>query len=225
MKPYYEDDAVKLYHGDCLEHPELWTCADVLVTDPPYGIAWEQPAYLTKGRSSGNRSKAQPGIQNDHDTGARDAALVLWGEKPALVFGAVELMPPNTKRTLVWRKPADSGLFGSSIWRKDWEPIFMCGKWPQMPATESSVVETAHGSHREYAQGVHPHAKPIDTLQRLITKCPPGTIADPFMGSGSTIRAAKNLGRKAIGIEIDERYCEIAAKRLGQEVLDFGAAS
>lgn len=219
MTPYYDEGGVTIYHGDCREVLE-WLAADVLLTDPPYGVDWNQPAYLALGKSRGQRTKEHAGIANDGDTSARDDALLLWGDKPGLVFGSAEIPPPlGTRRTLVWRKPADAGLFGSIIWRKDWEPIFMVGRWPQAPATESSIITTDFGSHRQYAQGVHPHAKPTDTLKRLLAHCPPGAIADPFMGSGSTLRAAKDLGRRAIGIEIEERYCEIAARRMGQEVL------
>jgi site-specific DNA-methyltransferase (adenine-specific) len=70
-------------------------------------------------------------------------------------------------------------------------------------------------------RSMHPNQKPIALMRWCIEKCPPGTVLDPYMGSGTTIRAAKDLGRKAIGIEIEERYCEIAAKRLAQGVLDL----
>lgn len=222
-EPYYSDEHATLWLGDCRQVTE-WLAADVLVTDPPYGVEWEQPAYRAVGKSEGTRTRKHEPIQNDSDTGARDAALALWGDRPALIFGAIEVRAPaGTRRTLVWKKPADAGLFGSIIWRKDWEPIYMVGRWPQSPATESSVIPTGAGSHRQYAQGVHPHAKPVDTLQRLIGRCPPGVIADPFAGSGSTLVAAKQLGRRSVGVEIEERYCERAALRCSQEVLGLTA--
>lgn len=222
MKPYYEDGQITLYHGDCLEVSE-WLDADVLVTDPPYGIDWNQPAYNAIGRSEGNRTKNHDGIQNDGDTTVRDEVLFRWGGKPGVVFGAIDRKwPVGTNRVLVWKKPNDSGFFGQSIWRKDWEPIFVIGSWTRLPATESAVITTGAGSHRQYAQGVHPHAKPIDVMEKMISNCPTGVIADPFAGSGSTLVAARNLGRKAIGVEIEEKYCELIAKRLDQMCLDLG---
>ncbi|MGH9252244.1 MAG: DNA methyltransferase, partial [Acidimicrobiales bacterium] len=71
----------------------------------------------------------------------------------------------------------------------------------------------------------HPVEKPVGLMRHLIFHCPPlAEVVDPFMGSGTTLRAAKDCGRRAIGVEIEERYCEIAARRLGQEVLDFGVS-
>ena len=220
MIPYYADDRVTLYHGDCREVTE-WLAADVLVTDPPYGIGWDQPAYLMRGRHPSTRTKRHDGIANDSDTQARDHVLALASHLPALVFGSLYAPPPADVRiVLAYQKPADAGLFGGRAgWRRDWELVFVVGPWPDAPATRSAVIRTLAGTHRRYAQGIHPHAKPLDVMEQLVDACPPGVIADPFAGSGSTLIAARNLGHCAIGVEIDERYCEVAARRLSQGVL------
>ena len=225
-EPYYSDDKVTLYHGDCLEYPEWWTGADVLVTDPPYGIGWKLSlsGYLLRGYKRGIDPN-HDGIANDEDPRVRDGALEAWGAvRPALVFGSPRLAPPDgTKHVLTWRKPLDSGVIGSALpWRRDTENVYVLGKWPMSKGTASSVLDGPLGM-RAYVDGSHPHAKPVGVMEALIAKCPPGTIADPFAGSGSTLVAAKALGRKAIGVELEERYCEIAARRLSQEVFDFGS--
>lgn len=226
MSLYYQDDFVSLYHGDCLTEHREWLGADVLVTDPPYGIAWKQSAYRTAGRSEGTRTKASAGIKNDSDTSVRDSAIEAFGDKPGIVFGDIlQPFPSGTRRVLVWQKPADAGFMGSSTWRKDWEPVFIVGKWPRTPAVLSSVIKTSAGSHRQYAQGVHPHAKPLDVMEQLIVATPAGVIADPFAGSGATLVAAKFLGREVVGVELDERYCEITARRCQQESLDLGSVA
>jgi site-specific DNA-methyltransferase (adenine-specific) len=222
VKPYYADDAVTLYLGDCHEVTE-WLDADMLVTDPPYGIGWTLP--LTP---SGHQ-QAHAGIKNDTDTSARDDALALWGDRPALVFGSLRAAyPSHWKRMLVFEKPTvGSGLFGVRVpWLSNWEPIFLLGKWPDQTPSRGAVVKTRQPAASGYSgyttRAGHPHAKPLDVMESLITACPPGVIADPFAGSGSTLVAAKQLGRKAIGVELDERYCEVTARRLSQGVLDFG---
>jgi DNA modification methylase len=217
VKPYYQDDLVTLYHGDCLEITE-WLTADVLVTDPPYGINYNS------GWSESNRA-----IANDGDVGARDDALRLWGPaRPAAVFGTWRVSrPDSTSQVLVWNKRGvgpgmgDLGLaFGTSH-----EDVYLIGKWEKRARRRGSVITTESSPSALTMKIGHPTPKPVGLMEILIECAPPGTIADPFAGSGSTLVAARNLGRKSIGVELEERYCELIAKRLDQMCLDFGGAS
>lgn len=219
MNPYYQDDSVTLYHGDCREI-DTWESAHLLLTDPPYGIDWGVPER--KGR------KAIVAIANDRDTAARDYVIGQWGHiRPAVVFGSPILPPPfGTKQTLVWEKTLDSGVLGTVAgFRRNWEAIYLLGNFPQLPATDSSVIRSSVSTTHAARNIGHAHTKPVPLLERLLGRCPGGTVADPFTGSGSSLIAARNLGRKAIGVELDEAYCEIAARRLDQMSLDFGSAS
>jgi len=217
MTPYYEDDHCTIYHGDALNIIESLQF-DVIVTDPPYGIAWSRSTNLARGSSS------HSGIANDEDTSCRDAVLALADDVPAVVFGSFYApFPSRVRQVCVWQKPADAGVVGSTTGhRRDAEPIFLLGPWPMTKVHRSSVYQSGGSIRWVCGPTGHPHAKPVDLMRELISIAPSGVILDPFMGSGSTLRAAKDLGRKAVGIELEERYCEIAVKRLGQEVLAFG---
>ena len=223
-QPYYSDDRVTLYHGDCREITE-WLAADVLVTDPPYGRAWRQGSGMTDAKGNGS-SKAHDGIKGDKDTTTRDAALDAWGSRPSVVFGDPLVAPPRgAAQALVWRKPADAGVQGARVGhRRDVEMVYLVGPWAAGVGGRSSVITSSGwvaGPSGPAAIHGHPHAKPGDLMEYLVALTS-GTVADPFAGSGATLVAAKALGRTAIGIELEERYCEVVARRLAQDVLDFG---
>jgi site-specific DNA-methyltransferase (adenine-specific) len=224
VKPYYSDDWVTLYHGDCLEITE-WLAADVLVTDPPYGRAWTSGQGLTNSHGDGFGSKANGGIAGDESTVTRDAALNLWGQRPAIVFGDFLVsQPAGAVQCLIYAKASDAGIKGAHAgFRRDAEAIYLCGKWPVGIGGRSGVLRSgswvAGPSAPSFRFG-HPHAKPQDLLETLLDPTH-GVVADPFAGSGSILVAAKARGRTAIGVEIEERYCEIAANRLSQDVLSF----
>jgi DNA modification methylase len=216
MKPYYSDGLVTLYHGDCLEQL-AWLAADVLVTDPPYGMS-----YLS-GWDSPDRA-----IKNDSEVTIRDCALVAWGDKPAAVFGTWKEPRPKTVRHLVvWDKTLGTGCGMGDLdaaWGNSHEEIYMLGTWKRGDrARHPSVIQTRDGLRSLSGKTGHPTPKPIGLMERVIAMAPSGTIADPFAGSGSTLIAARNLGRKAIGVELEEKYCEIIATRLSQQTFDLGA--
>lgn len=217
-QPYYQDESVTLYHGDAFEIL-AWTTADVLVTDPPYGRGWRQGA-LRRSRSDGHA-----GIVGDADTTTRDAALGIWGARPAVVFGDLMLAPPSgTKLVGVYRRPPNAGTRGAvGGFRRDAEAIYWLGPWSTGLGGRSSVIATnarSQGNPSSFvARHGHPHTKPLDVMETLIASCPPGVVADPFAGSGSTLEAARRQGRKAIGVEIEEHYCKRIVRRLSQGIL------
>ena len=221
MKPYYADEHVTLYHGDCLELADLWTCADVLVTDPPYGTQMQASGKSRHKGGYGRRNLHDPGdgigarIANDETTEARDAMIALWGDRPALLFGSPRMPDPPIAIAdrLVWDKTRP-GMNGGP-WRYRHESIYVTAGFLRVNNSAVSIIAAWPD------QNDHIHAKPQELMVPLVSAAPPGIIADPFAGSGSTLVAAKALGRKAIGVELEERYAEIAARRLSQDVLDF----
>jgi site-specific DNA-methyltransferase (adenine-specific) len=211
MTPYYADDSVTIYHGDCREWmPE----ADVIVTDPPYGISlnndWQDQVHS----SAPNRGRGA--IVNDN--GEIDPVELCAGYRNRIVFGFPYLTDMAATGWLVWDK--EPGFQGRSLT----SPVEMAYSttWRGFKAVRvlwSGYMRAPGSEPRE----THPTQKPLAVMRYVLTLAPDGVVLDPFMGTGSTLRAAKDLGRHAIGIEIEERYCEIAARRCSQEVLGLTA--
>ena len=215
-EPYYQDGRVTLYHGDCLSIlPTLPDAGCVLVTDPPYGIS----------HSSNRLGASLRGTQiaNDATTAIRDAVLATWHDRPAIVFGSCRVARPPIpiRATLVWDKGGHVGMGDLDLpWKQNWEHIYISG--PGFIGRRGTGVLRFNAIAPWAGEYSHPHEKPIELMRELVGKCAPlATILDPFAGSGTTLRAAKDLGRHTIGIEIEERFCEIAALRCAQEVLDL----
>lgn len=223
MKPYYEDELVTLYHGDCLEMRE-WLSADVLITDPPYGIAYKS-GTMPGGRQSATE---QVEVASDATAEVRDAALEAWGKRPAIVFGSWRVpRPEGTAHRLIWHKVKTEAGARRLPWFSADEEIYVLGTgW--LGAPQQSVYRTAEqraGQYGEAAKLGHPTPKPVGLMEALIEKAPAGVIADPFAGSGATLIAARNLGRHVIGVELEERYCELIAKRAGQQAFGLEGLS
>lgn len=211
MKPYYERNGIVIYHGDCREIlPSIK--ADVVVTDPPYGVS-ERTARQTAGRS-------KLAVCNDFAPVFGDDKPfdpVPWTAWPCILWGANHYANrlPASPTWLVWDKREGQGPNDNAdcelAWSNRGGPARLFHHyWKGM----------LRASERDQPR-LHPTQKPVALMRWCIEMMPDGVLLDPFMGSGTTLRAAKDLNRRAIGIEIEERYCEIAAKRLAQEVLQW----
>ncbi len=219
MGVYYQDDHATIYHGDCLEIMDGLEF-DVIVTDPPYGIDLKTDFSSLTGTgkfASGVNGKAHRRVVGD-DKPFDPAPFMTV---PAALFGANHWAQraPVDATWHVWDKRENLGsnmLADAEMWITTW----MSGPTRIFRHKWLGYMRPAGRTGDGFD---HPTAKPLALMRHIIDedRTPEGTILDPFMGSGTTLRAAKDLGRKSIGIEIEERYCEIAAKRLGQEVLQF----
>lgn len=216
MSLYYQDALVTLYHGDCLTEHTEWLNADVLVTDPPYGMGYTG----FRGRKGEPRAAEGPlSIAGDDTPSVRDAALHAWGCRPALVFGRWSVpRPPATRQVLIWDKEAANGAGMGALdlpWGPSFEEVYVIGTG-FTGRRGGSILRVKPYVSSESTRPNHPTPKPIGLMESLVEKCPDGTLADPFAGSGATLIAARNLNRRVVGVEIDEAYCELIAKRLTQ---------
>jgi len=208
MSLFYDEGGITIYHGDACAFP-AWRDV-VLVTDPPFGIDYRSG----RPRREGNARS----IVGDEGTSVRDAVLAAHEGAPALVFGSPRAPEPvGVRARLVWDQDGALGMGDLSLpWKPSWQFIYVIGgPW----AGRRDCGSVLRYPPVQSVGRAHPHEKPVGLIHLLLDKCPPLAVLDPFMGSGTTLVAAKAAGRRAIGIEKSERYCELAANRLAQEVL------
>jgi len=239
IEPYYSDDFVTIYHGDCLEIiPEI-ASVDLVVTSPPYNLG-----DTSKYRNGRKKSSMANHISNGYNSYSDDLSheeyinwhkrvvsecwktltdkgAMFWNHKPRVKGNEVklplELLPGEVllRQIIIWDRGNGFNRTGS-FFVPSHEWILLIAK-PDFRIKTRNVTDVwrIHPN----ADNTHPASFPLKLPLTAISSNDAQMILDPFMGSGTTLRAAKDLGRKAIGIEIDEQYCETAVKRLAQEVL------
>ena len=232
MSVYYEDDLVTLYHGDCRE--VLAGMADqsvaAVLTDPPYTERTHGMAKSNKGK--GHKVKAvtfDAMSERDLSSVLSECARVSRGWVVATVAYqhafAFDETPPAGLRCLrlgVWVKTNPMPQISADRPGQGWESIAYMHRDDVKPSWNGGGKAGNYITTVQQGEG-HPTAKPLSMLSDWVRNFtqPGDLVLDPFAGSGTTLRAAVNEGRKAIGVELDERYAEIAARRLSQGVLDF----
>ena len=211
MTPYYADDHVTLYHARWEDVPPDLLRAAVLVTDPPYGIALN-PIRSRFSRIEGDRMPFDP-------KPLLDLGL------PSVLFGANHYASrlPDSPGWLVWDKREGITSNLQADVELAWTTVASVARMFSLYWNGGGGKAKEAGQEQGGEPSLHPTQKPVALMRWVLQRCPEGTILDPYAGSGTTLVAAKSLNRKAIGVECVERYCEVAAKRLSQEVLGLVA--
>lgn len=224
MKPYYEEDGITIYHGDCREILPGLQAVDTVLTDPVWPntsanlIGMERPGPLLNEMCHAlprtNRLIIHLGCDSD----------------PRFLNAVPEFFPFLRLCWLRYACPTRKGrvLYGADV-------AYVFGEWPKSRpgrrvisgeycSTRADARRTMVTKQKKYGKlcvGEHPTPRRLQHLRWLVSKWAEGTVLDPFSGSGTTLVATKVNGLPGIGIEIEEKYCEIAAKRVSQKVFEF----
>lgn len=234
MKPYYDEGGITIYHGDALETLSRLSDADqrvgIVLTSPPWNVGLQYEVYEDDLPEQDFKERMQTWLYWTHGMATEGArAYVVVSDAMLFWFrGLAEREGWKWAQLLVWCKP-NFAVHGriSGDWNNMTEWILLFRKGKRTPMVSSPIQATTHNwftiptPQRNFYkdQKLHVAQWPIELPMRILSRTPGDVVLDPFMGSGTTLRAAKDLGRKAIGIEIVEEYCEIAARRLAQGVL------
>jgi site-specific DNA-methyltransferase (adenine-specific) len=203
MTPYYEEDGIAIYHGDCRDIIPALSRVDMVCTDPPYGVnkaGWD--AYMPTD----------------------------WMHEVSNVTDVIAVMPGVANLALVpqwigrlsyrWTLSVyiDNGMTRGAFGFGNWIPcvIYAPSDYSLHRNCQDACQVSISGDKPN-----HPSPKPIQAMTWLLSRFEAKSVLDPFAGSGTTLLAAKRLGMRAIGIEREEKYCEIAAQRLAQRVMQF----
>ena len=243
MKPYYEQDGITIYHGEALDVLHDLQGVDALITDPPYSSGGQYRGDRTmstvaKYVQSGTLAYRPEFAGDNRDQRSYLAWCSLWmtAARHATSPGAVVVCFTDWRQLPTTTDAVQAGGWtwrGVAVWSKKFGRVSAFGF---SSACEYLVWGTngPAAKNEEYPGGCfecvpprgdakkHIAQKPLDVMRWACSVAPPGgVVLDPFMGSGTTLRAALDTGRAAIGVEIEERYCEIAATRLAQTVLAY----
>lgn len=214
MTPYYQEDGITIYHGDCREILPSISAVDVVITDPPYSVGRSESEFASTGNVAVSlhlASRLAPTMMAFGTSSARGIEFLR---------SSIRDLPHN--RVLAWHRTyVNSPAAGP--WRWDLVLIHVFGRGSFGRQERSSLIQTDGTRALSVATG-HPAPVPTRVMKHLYSPFVPGVALDPFMGSGSLLLAAKSFGGRAIGIEIEERYCEIAVNRLAQDVLPLEEA-
>jgi len=201
--PYYDRDGITIYCADCMDVLPHLPKVDLVLTDPPYGVGFKYESFVDDDASWRHVLEVLRYLVVNHTSAVCMSFARLWEMPPA-------------RWAACWFKPGSVRRSRAGGW-STWEPVLLYGNRWKIANDTLRLPDCTN--HTPEAAG-HPCPKPLQLFKWLISgRDDVGTVLDPFMGSGTTLVAARDMGCKAIGIEIEEKYCEIAVKRLAQGVL------
>ena len=210
MTPFYEQNGITIYHGDCRQVLPFLPQFDLLLTDPPYGMEYQ----------SNYRKQKHRKIQNDSQLPLSEIYLALSkADVAAYVFCRWDNLPqmPVPKSVIAWVKNNWSMGDLDHEYGRQWEACcFYARKNHRFTKRPADVLQFPRTKNEN-----HPTEKPVSLLTEIISHNRVQTVFDPFVGSGTTLVAAKRAGLQAVGIELEEAHCDRAVSRLEQGFLKF----